>query len=510
MDVLEAYRMFAYDRGWVRKMEEAIHNGLTAEAAVEKVQSDTRARMLRQTDPYLRERLHDFDALANRLLRELMGKPHGVIAAQLPKDAIIVARNMGAAELFDYNRDRLRGLVLEEGAPTSHVAIVARALGIPVVGQVDTVVSLVEPNDSIIIDGEVGHVYLRPAPDVETAYAEKVRFRARRQAQYRRLRSRPTVTKDGQHVRMQLNAGLLVDLPYLDETGAAGIGLFRTELQFMVASAFPRMDEQEAYYRKVLDTAGDRTVTFRTLDIGGDKVLPYVRANEEEENPAMGWRAIRVGLDRPGLLRTQIRSLLKAGSGRELRIMFPMVTEVAEFERAQALVEREKAFLRRHGYTLPETVKLGVMLEVPSLLYQLDELFGIVQFVSVGSNDLHQFLMASDRGNTRLAGRFDTLSRPFLRVLKDIIDKANEHHVPVTVCGEIAGKPLDAMALIALGYRSLSMSAASIGPVKAMLVDLDVGRLRARLLNRLEPGRTGVDNIRAFLKAYAEEQKVPV
>jgi phosphotransferase system enzyme I (PtsP) len=510
MEVLEAYRMFAYDRGWVRKMEEAIHNGLTAEAAVEKVQSDTRARMLRQTDPYLRERLHDFDALANRLLRELMGKPHGVVAAALPKDAVIVARNMGAAELFDYNRDCLRGLVLEEGAPTSHVAIVARALGIPVVGQVDTVVSLVEPGDNIIIDGEVGHVYLRPASDVELAYAEKVRFRARRQAQYRRLRSRPTVTKDGQHVRMQLNAGLLVDLPYLEETATAGIGLFRTELQFMVASAFPRMDEQEAYYRKVLDTAGERPVTFRTLDIGGDKVLPYVRPTDEEENPAMGWRAIRLGLDRPGLLRTQVRSLLKAGAGRELRIMFPMITEVAEFERAQSFVEREKAFLRRHGYTLPETVKLGVMLEVPSLLYQLDELFGIVQFVSIGTNDLHQFLMASDRGNTRLAGRYDTLSRPFLRVMKLIIDKANEHHVPVTVCGEVAGKPLDAMALLALGYRSLSMSAASVGPVKAMLVDLDVGRLRARLLNRLEPGLSGADNIRAFLKAYAEEQKVPV
>jgi phosphotransferase system enzyme I (PtsP) len=510
IEVLEAYRMFAYDRGWVGKMEEAIRNGLTAEAAVEKVQSDTRARMLRQTDPYLRERLHDFDALANRLLRELMGKPHGPVASQLPKDAIIVARNMGAAELFDYDRDRVRGLVLEEGAPTSHVAIVARALGIPVVGQVDTVVSLVEPGDSVIADGDTGHVYLRPAADVQAAYAEKVRFRARRQAQYRRLRSRPAETKDGQHVRMQLNAGLLVDLPHLEESGAAGIGLFRTELQFMVASAFPRMDEQEAYYRKVLDGAGERPVTFRTLDIGGDKVLPYVRANEEEENPAMGWRAIRLGLDRPGLLRTQIRSLLKAGGGRELRIMFPMVTEVAEFERAQAFVEREKAFLRRHGYTLPETVRLGVMLEVPSLLHQLDELFGIVQFVSVGTNDLHQFLMASDRGNTRLAGRFDTLSVPFLRVLKTIIDKANEHHVPVTLCGEMAGKPLEAMALLALGYRSLSMSAASIGPVKAMLVDLDVGRLRARLLGRLEPGRRDPESVLAFLKSYAEEQKVPV
>lgn len=509
LDVLEAYRMFAYDRGWVRKMEEAVHNGLTAEASVEKVQSDTRARMLRQTDPYLRDRLHDFDALANRLLRELMGRPHGPITGLLPKDAVIIARNMGAAELFDYDRQRLRALVLEEGAPTSHVTIVAKALGIPVVGQAAGAASLVEPGDAVIVDGEAGIVHLRPPADVETAYGEKVRFRARRQAQYRRLRSRPAMTKDGLDVQMMLNAGLLVDLPHLDESGAAGIGLFRTELQFMVASSFPRMSEQEDLYRQVIRVAGDKPVTFRSLDIGGDKVLPYIRHSEEEENPAMGWRAIRLGLDRPGLLRTQIRALLKACAGHELRLMFPMVTEVSEFERAQAMVEREKTFLKRHGYQLPDTVKLGVMIEVPSLVFQLDELFRVVHFASVGSNDLLQFMMASDRGNARLAGRYDALSLPFLRMLKQIADKAAEHHVPITLCGEIAGKPLEAMALLAIGYRSISMSPASIGPVKAMVLEADISRLRARFLTRLEPGRISGD-LRAFLRAYAEEQGIPI
>lgn len=509
LDVLEAYRMFAYDRGWVRKMEEAVRNGLTAEAAVEKVQSDTRARMLRQTDPYLRDRLHDFDALANRLLRELMGRPHGPMTGALPRDAIIVARNMGAAELFDYDKDRLRGLILEEGAATSHVSIVARALGVAVVGQVDGAVSLVELGDAVIVDGEAGIVHLRPPADVESAYAEKVRFRARRQAQYRRLRNRPATTKDGIDVQMMLNAGLLVDLPHLDESGAAGIGLFRTELQFMVASSFPKMSEQEVLYRRVLEVAGDRPVTFRSLDIGGDKVLPYIRAQEEEENPAMGWRAIRLGLDRPGLLRTQIRALLKAAAGRELRLMFPMVTEVWEFERAQALVEREKQFLKRHGHKVPDTVKLGVMIEVPSLVFQLDELFRVVHFASVGSNDLLQFTMASDRGNTRLSGRYDTLSLPFLRMLKQIVDKAAEHHVPLTLCGEMAGRPLDAMALLALGFRSISMSPASIGPVKAMILESDLNRLRARFLTRLEPGRPAGD-LRHFLRGYADEQGIPV
>jgi len=505
-EVLEAFRMFAHDRGWIRKIEEAIRNGLTAEAAVEKVQSDTRARMLRQTDPYLRERLHDLDDLAHRLIRELMGRQHGPLSSELPQDAIIVARNMGAAELLDYGRDRIRGLVLEEGGPTSHITIVARALGIPLVGQVDDIVSLADAGDAIIVDGEAGEVHLRPATDVELAYSEKVRFRARRQAQYRRLRTKPSVTKDGIDISLQMNAGLLVDLPQLAEAGAAGVGLFRTELQFMVALSFPRMKEQQAQYKQVLEAADGKPVTFRSLDIGGDKVLPYLRSIQEE-NPAMGWRALRLGLDRPGLLRTQIRALLTAAAGKELKLMFPMVAEVQEFVQARSLVEKELSHLRKHGYDVPETIRLGVMVEVPSLLFQMDELLTQVDFISVGSNDLFQFFCAADRGNTRVADRFDTLDVGFLRALKTIVEKAREYHVPVTLCGELAGRPLQAMALLGLGYRDLSMSPASLGPVKAMLRTLDLGRLSARMLPRLEPGHPEA-NIREFLLRYADDTNV--
>ncbi|WP_306030940.1 phosphoenolpyruvate--protein phosphotransferase [Stappia sp. MMSF_3263] len=502
-EVLEAYRMFAHDRGWIRKIEEAINNGLTAEAAVEKVQSDTRARMMRQTDPYLRERLHDLDDLAHRLIRELMGRQHGPVSESLPQDAVIVARNMGAAELLDYGRDRIRAIALEEGGPTSHVTIVARALGIAAVGLAENLVSLAESGDAVIVDGESGQIHLRPASDIENAYAEKVRFRARRQAQYRRLRNKPSITRDGVEVSLQLNAGLLVDLPAVSESGASGVGLFRTELQFMVASAFPRMSEQKDYYRQVLDAAGGRPVTFRTLDIGGDKVLPYLRAIQEE-NPAMGWRAIRFGLDRPGILRTQIRALLHAAAGRDLKIMFPMVTDVSEFHQAKAVLEREIKHLRRHGHQVPERMQLGVMIEVPSLLYQLDELFQAVDFASVGSNDLFQFFSAVDRGNTRVAGRFDTMSPAFLRALKHIVDKADSYRTPVTLCGEIAGRPLEAMALAALGYRSLSMSASALGPVKAMVRSLDLARLSARFLPRLDqPGGTG--QLREFLRGFAQD-----
>ncbi|CAN7639651.1 phosphoenolpyruvate--protein phosphotransferase [Mesorhizobium sp. LjNodule214] len=508
-EVLEAYRMFANDSGWVRRLEEAIRNGLTAEAAVEKVQSDMRARMLHMTDPYLRERMSDFDDLANRLLRQLMGRGPEDVAASLPKDAIIVARSMGAAELLDYPRDKLRGVVLEDGAATSHVVIVARAMGIPVAGQMKGAVSMAENGDAIIVDGEEGIIHLRPQPDLEAAYAEKVRFRARRQEVYRELRKKPSVTKDGVQVDLLMNAGLAVDLPQLAEAGAAGIGLFRTELQFMVASTFPRAEAQERLYRDVLDAARGKPVTFRTIDIGGDKVLPYFKGAIQEENPALGWRAIRLTLDRPGLLRTQIRALLKACGGRELKLMLPMVTELGEIAQAREIIDREVRHLSRFAHHLPTSLKLGAMLEVPSLLFQLDELMKAVDFVSVGSNDLFQFVMAVDRGNTQLSDRFDTLSTPFLRVLKQIADAGARNHTPVTLCGELAGKPISAMALIGLGYRSISMSPASIGPVKAMLTELPLDELQAFFDDNLMAPAHGLP-MRALLQAFADDRSIPL
>ncbi|MDJ1157451.1 phosphoenolpyruvate--protein phosphotransferase [Chelatococcus sp. SYSU_G07232] len=507
-DVLETVRMFANDQGWIRRIREAVMTGLTAEAAVERVQSDTRAKLLRQTDPYLRERLHDLEDLANRLLHTLAGAHFGAAREDLPDNAILVARSMGPAALLDYDRSRLRGVVLEEGGPTSHIAIVARALGIPAVGEVENITSLVEPGDAIIVDGAMGEVQIRPAPDVEAAYAEKARLRARRQAQYRRLRDVPSVTKDGERIALHINAGLLVDLPHLEETGAEGIGLFRTELQFMIAERMPTTGEQQALYAQVLAAANGHDVTFRTLDIGGDKVLPYMQ-KVEEENPALGWRAIRIGLDRPGLLRSQVRALLKASAGRRLKIMFPMVATVDEFERAKAIVERERAHLVKHGYSVPEDLALGVMVEVPSLLFQIDEIAARADFLSVGSNDLMQFLFAADRENRQVAHRFDPLSAPGLRALKTIADRAKAAGCPATVCGEMGGKPLEALALIGLGFRSLSMSPAAVGPVKAMLLKADVGAVAAELERLLADG-SHHGSLRQALAAFASAHGIPV
>jgi phosphotransferase system enzyme I (PtsP) len=507
-DVLEAYRMFAHDRGWLHKLREAVMTGLTAEAAVERVQSDTRARMQRQTDPYLRERLHDLDDLANRLMRELMGADQFPKREDLPDNAVLVARNMSPAALLDFDRSRLRGLVLEEGAATSHVTIVARALGIATVGQIENAASIADQGDPIIVDGETGEIHLRPPAGIESAYSEKVRLRARRQAQYAALRDKPAVSRDGARVQLHINAGLVVDLPHLNETGADGIGLFRTELQFMVAATLPRTGEQLQLYRTVLDAAGGKPVTFRTLDIGGDKVLPYMRSLEEE-NPALGWRAIRVGLDRPALLRIQLRALLHAAAGRDLRLMFPMISAVEEFESARSLVERELTHLRRHGHKLPEQVQIGAMVEVPALLFALDEILKRADFLSVGSNDLVQFLFAADRGNARVADRFDALSPPVLRALKSIADAGKVHDKPITLCGELASRPLEAMALIALGFRALSVSAAAIGPVKAMILGLDVGKAE-KMLAPVLVERDGDRTVRERLEAFAAEHGVPV
>ncbi len=479
-EVLQAYRMFANDRGWLQRMSEAVRTGLTAEAAVERVQNDTRARLMRAADPYLRDRLHDFDDLANRLLRQLTGVELSSASGDLPHDTILIARNMGPAELLDYDKARLRGLVLEEGAANAHVAIVARAMGIVTVGRAEAILDTIDTGDAIIIDGDTGDVYVRPTSDIIDAYSEKARFRARKQEQYQAIRYEPSITRDGEKVTLYVNAGLQVDLRHLEESGAEGIGLFRTELQFMVAAKLPSLKDQIELYTAVLDAAGEHPTVFRTLDIGGDKMLPYMDiAAFKEENPALGWRAIRIGLDRPALLRHQLRALLTAAAGRSLRVMFPMVAEVAEFRRARALVDKELARLKKFGHPAPAHLEVGTMLEVPSLVWQLDTLLPYVDFVSIGSNDLMQFLFAVDRGNSRVSNRYDLLSPAVLSFLRFIVAKCRAHNVPATLCGEMSGKPLEAMALIGLGFRRISMSPAAIGPVKMMVRSLDVGRLEA-------------------------------
>jgi len=505
-DVLETVRMFARDRGWLRKLREAVATGLTAEAAVERVQSDTRARMARQSDPYLRERLHDLDDIANRLLRLLTGAEEKASRTELPKDSIVVARTMGPAELLDYDPSRLRGLVLEVVGSTSHVAIVARALGVTTVGSARSVSDLAEDGQEIIIDGGSGDVHVRPSQDVQQVYTEKVRLYAKRQAQYAKMRDMPAVTLDGRHIDLSINAGLMVDLPHLEAAGAQGIGLFRTELQFMLARRFPRFGEQKRFYESILQGAGDRPVVFRTLDIGSDKVLPYL-TSVKEENPAIGWRAIRMALDRPALLRLQLRALISAAAGKVLRVMFPMISETSEMVRARELVDLECRFLEARGYELPREIQVGAMIEVPALVWQLDQLLPHTDFVSIGSNDLMQFMFAADRQHPKLAGRYDVLSPAALKVMDTIRESCERHSTALTLCGEMAGSSLEAMALIALGFRSISMAPTSIGPVKQMLLKLDSVKAGAFLRDQFD---SETSSLREPLVGFARQHKIPL
>jgi phosphotransferase system enzyme I (PtsP) len=503
-DVLETYRMFAEDRGWLGRIREAVHSGLTAEAAVQKVRDDTRLRMKQISDPYIRERLTDLEDLAGRLQHHLTGDPIGVSAGNLPDEFVLFARSMGPAELLDYDRRRLKALVLEEGSPTSHVAVVARALDIPVVGRCKGAINQIESGDLVVVDGDTAQVLIRPSEDIQQAIERRLADRRNRQAIYAALRDLPAETLDGTTVALNMNAGLLLDLPELEVSNADGIGLYRTELPFMIRNDFPSVEDQTQLYKRILDQCGGKPVVFRTLDIGGDKVLPYL-PGAEEENPAMGWRAIRIALDRPSMLRHQLRAMILAAEGRPFSVMFPMVAEVAELMQAKRILDIELARAARRGLVLPQKVSVGTMIEVPALVFQLPELCRAVDFISVGSNDLMQFLFAKDRGNPRLAERYDVLSPPALTCLAEIVRAAGAYGVPVSLCGEMAGQPVEAMVLLGLGFRTLSMAPHAIGPVKAMVRSVHLEPLRhyvAALIGL--PDRS----LRAKLLQYAQDHGI--
>lgn len=504
-DILEAYRMFAADRGWIERIRTHISGGLSAEAAVQRAQEENRARMQAVVDPYIRERLHDLEDLTDRLMLHLMG--HDPMERKaMPEHAILVARTLGPADLLDYDLARLRGVVLEEGSPSMHVAIIARALNVPMVARVPEVVGTIGAGDPVIVDGDNGSVFIRPSEDVAATFVATVKMRLEKQRAYATLRDLPARTKDGHLVELHMNAGLLADLPMLDEVNADGIGLYRTELPFMVRADAPDVDVQTTLYRAVIDAAAGRPVCFRTLDVGGDKMLPYWQ-NAGEENPAMGWRSIRITLDHPAIMRHQLRALIRAAGGRPLHVMFPMIAEVAEFDAARRILDLELARAERRGEPLPGALRVGCMLEVPSLAFQLPQLLARVDFVSVGSNDLAQFLFARDRGNQRISERYDLLSPPFLAALDTIRAACDAAEVPVSLCGEMAASPLDAMALVGLGYRKLSVNGPAVGPVKAAVLSMhaeDTGRVVRRLI------RGSARSVRTALAGYARDHAVQI
>ncbi len=502
-DVMETYRLFANDDGWLRRLEASIATGLKAEAAVDAARTDARAKIDRARDPYLRERFNDLDDLAQRLLRRLMAPTQS--EDPMPPDAILVARAIGPGELMDYQRGSLAGIILEEGSPSSHATIVARALDIPLVVQAGRCSREAHQGDLAIVNGDQGHVHFRPRSDVVAAYEEKLSLRIQEKQAFAALRGTPAVSTDGYHIKLLINAGLSADLPNLPESGAEGVGLLRTELHFMLNRQMPTRDEQTRFYSHILDKAGDKPVTFRTLDVGSDKVLPFLK-QLSEENPALGWRAVRLGLDRPAVLKMQAQALLRAANGRPLRVMFPMVANFHEFKRAREIVLQEVERLNTVRHLPPSKLEIGAMLETPSLVFEDDRFFKLVDFLSIGGNDLLQFFYAADRMNERTAGRYASTSHPFLRMLRTIVERCRTNDTELSFCGEAAGKPVDALALAATGITSLSMRPAAVGPVKRAIRAADLGAISDAIA---EAERHGTPARQAMID-YCSTQGIPV
>lgn len=507
-EILETYRMFAYDEGWQRRINEAIDSGLTAEAAIERVQQRTRARMLEIDDPLLQERMHDLEDLSGRLLRIVSGRMGTAAQTGLTRDTVLIARNLGPADLLEYDRRRLKGVLLEEGSLTSHMTIVARAIGVPVIGRLHDIRHSVAEGEPILVDGDNGSVIIRPNRALLSGFEHRMAMSQKRRAEFAAVRNLPAKTKDGVQVSVMVNAGLAEDAAALPMSGADGIGLFRTEFQFLVSATLPGRERQQRLYTKVLESAGDRPVVFRTVDIGGDKALPYLQdLQDEAENPAMGWRALRLSLDRSTLMRAQARALIEAAGGKVLRVMFPMISEPWEYEEARALFEEQVDWAQKAHRKLPKKIEFGAMLEVPALAEMLDQLLPRIDFLSIGTNDLTQFLFAADRSEPRLAQRYDWLSPAILRFLKRVLDAARAADVPVRICGEMAGRPLEAMALIGIGAEKFSITPAGVGPVKAMVRSLDATAVRTRLDQLLAKPPKGM---RKALAEWARRHSVTI
>ncbi|MDX1976015.1 MAG: phosphoenolpyruvate--protein phosphotransferase [Rickettsiales bacterium] len=505
-EIMEMYLLYTQDRGWLSRMDEALESGLTAEAAVKKVQEELSVKMSQIASPYIKERIQDLEDLSNHLLKHLMGKTNAINPADLPESFVLVARTLGPAELLDYDHKRIKGLIIEESSATSHTAVIARAMDIPALAKVEDATSIIHQGDMVIINAEQGTVYVRPNHVIEQEMDNHIRQFAELAAQYEALHDVEAVTKDGVRISLNINAGLFVDSNAISHAGVDGIGLYRTELPYMTAEDFPDVEKQQKHYAAIYKQLPDKKVVFRSFDIGGDKKVPYLQAGEEE-NPAMGWRATRIGLDRPGILRTQFRALIAAAGGRPLHLMFPFIAQANEFDAAKELFDYEMSWAKEQGYATPTECKIGIMIEIPSILWQLDSLMPKLDFISIGSNDLMQFLFACDRGAAHMSYHYDTLSPVMLRVVDQVIRQAAMHKTEVGFCGEMARKPLDALALMGIGVRNLSVSASAIGPLKAMIRSVDLAALTDYVQYLKQSSHP---TIRHWLSAYAIDHHIAI
>ena len=503
-EIIETYKMLAEDKGWHKKIRAHIETGLSAEAAVEKTCEEMQEKLLASPDIYLKERAEDLRYISDRLRSYLNGQARG--SCPLYQDIVLIAQTMGPADFMDYDYKRIRALILEDGTSTMHVAIVAKALNIPVITKLKGIYNDVKDGEILAVDGMEGYVYINPTLEMRQKFFSKQQKMSEWRHELKAISEKKSQTKDRVKINLGLNLGLDFDLEYIAPSNCDEIGLYRTEIAFMASNSLPTIKEQTLIYKKVLDKARGKPVIFRSLDVGSDKLLPYW-GKMEEENPAIGWRSIRITLDRRALLRSQMRAFLEAAAGQELYVMFPMISSFHEFMEAKETLLLEYQKQKALNAPVPFKLHIGLMIEVPSVIFELDEILKGADFISIGTNDLAQFIFACDRTNPRLFNRYDVLSAPFLNVLKTIKEKADANHVLCSVCGEMASVPVEAMALIGLGFKHFSSSGSAFAHIKKMVRSVCVKELSDYINTLLKSDR---QTLRPQLISYAHDHGIAI
>jgi len=471
--LFDAYTLILDSPEIVEAAVARIHQGNWAPGALRQTIEEYARRFDAMEDPYLRERGEDIRGLGHRILMHLQGGSG--TTGDGPSSIILIGRQLSAIDLGLVPRDRVRGIISAEGSSLSHLTILARALGIPAVVGVGRLPLEHLDGQEVVVDGNRGWAYPRPNPmlrqEVECLIREDREF----EKDLKTLRDLPARTTDGVEVFLYTNAGLIADVPLMEAAGSAGIGLFRSELLFMRYDRFPSEQEQMRVYRRILQAVAPLPVNLRTLDVGGDKPLPYLPL--VERNPMLGWRGIRLTLDHPEIFLTQLRAALRANAGLgNLRLLLPMVNGVAEVEETLTLIDQAHHQLLEEGVASSRP-PVGLMIEVPSAVYQAEELARRVDFFSVGTNDLAQYLLAIDRGNLHVSQRLDPLHPAVLRALRQVVDASRPAGKPVAVCGEMAGDPGGALLLLGLGFNRLSVSAAVLPRIKWAIRSVDFSRM---------------------------------
>src|SRR6266545_968591 len=500
--IFQAHRLLLRDPALITKVKSAIlDRHVDARTALHEVLDEYKALFAQIQDEYLKERMADLRDVSGRVLAQLaLQEGRHIIEPDEP--VVIIASEILPSQALTFERLKVAGIVTETGGTTGHAAILARSLGIPAVSGLRGILKDVQTGDLVAVDGREGHVYLRPGPEVESAYRKLQREYVDLRDRLIENRDQEAISADGERVELLANVNSPPDAVMAGRAGASGVGLYRTEYLFLTHPTVPTEDEQLAAYKAVIEAAPNRTVTIRTLDLGGDKHVPYL-GTQREANPFMGWRSIRLSADYPEFFQTQLRAILRAGLFGKVSLLFPMISTLEEVQRVKRVVKRTQTALRRQGVPFGEDVPLGVMLEVPAAALCIDAILREVDFISIGSNDLIQYLMAADRDNPKVAHLCEPFNPAVMRVLAQIIKACNDQGKPVTLCGEMAGRPRCFLPLFGMGLRQLSMSPAFVPSIKEIV--RRTSTVTAREIARRVLHMNTVGEVRGYLTRKSRE-----